>query len=38
MQNLLPLLVAALGVIVLGLEIQIVKLQQRVKTLEGGKK
>ncbi len=38
MRDLLALLVVALGVIMLGLEVQIVKLQQRVKKLEGEKK
>lgn len=38
MRNLLPLVVAALGIIVLGLEVQIVKLQQRINKLEGEKK
>ncbi len=38
MKNLLPFVIAALGVIMLGFELQIIKLQQRVKQLEGGKK
>lgn len=38
MSDLLPWIVVALGVIILGLEVQIVKLQQRVGKLEGGKK
>jgi len=38
MSDLLPWIVVALGVIVLGLEVQIVKLQQRLAKLEGGKK
>jgi hypothetical protein len=36
--NLLALVVAALGIVLLGVEVQIVKLQQRVKKLEGEKK
>jgi len=38
MKNLLPFVIAALGVVMLGFELQIIKLQQRVKKLEGEKK
>ena len=38
MRNLLPFVIAAMGIIMLGLEVQIVKLQQRVQKLEGEKK
>ncbi|GEM_PF-2575118 len=38
MRDLLPFVLAAMGVIMLGFEVQIVKLQQRVKKLEGEKK
>jgi hypothetical protein len=38
MRSLFPYVLVALGVVMLGLEVQIVKLQQRMKKLEGEKK